>query len=665
MKVPLPLLSKWIQLDKSPSDIAEALTAAGLEVDSIEGNTLDVSLTPNLSHCMSLFGIARELSALFKLPLKEPAVGPLVETGKPIDQFIQADVRDEAAAPLYCLRVIDGVKVAPSPSWLVDELKLLGLKSINNVVDVTNYVMHLIGQPLHAFDGDKISSSQLIVRKARNGESLELLDGRTIALTEEMLLIADDKKPLALAGIMGGLGSSVSHETKSLVLESAHFSAPVIRRSSKKSQTSTESSKRFERGHDPHLTEKALDYAAWLIQSLSGGQIAKGSSLLKVSEFPSKTLVLRHTKVEQILGLHLSLSEIEALLKRLQFRISYEQEGTLQVKVPTFRVDVNSEIDLVEEIARLYGLNHLPRKRSSFRLSSTVPSPFYLFSKEMEQKALKLGLNQLLTSDLLGPKDVDDMSNLIEVNAAVKEQSILRPSLLPGFLHSLKHNIDFKQNDFAAFESGHVYYKLNGRYLEEEKLALILHGKAAAPHWSLPQRPFDYFDLKGIVQKLIGPLSLKMGQMTALHPYRQNEILIDREKIGFLGELNPLTTKKFGIETPVYFAEISLRLLAGIKRTPLRFKPLPHYPSTERDLTLNLAEETAYERLLEKIQECQSSLLESLSLVSVYRHESLGKGRKNLTLRFSFRSQDKTLSFEEAEQEFARLSHALESSYGV
>lgn len=650
MKIPLSLLNKWITVNRTPAQMAEALTGAGLEVDSYNDELLAISLTPNLSHAMSVLGVARELSALFNCPLTPQEITPL-KTGTTSAVTVKVD--DPQNCPRYMALVIEGVTVRPSPAWLQEALALSGIRSINNVVDITNYVMHMIGQPLHAFDLDKIPSKTLIIRKAR-GEKLTLLDGRTVSLDHDMLVIADEKEPLALAGVMGGLSSEVDETTKTILLEVAHFSPSVTRRSSKKTMTVTDGSKRFERGHDANLCDIALPYAAALIQSCAGGIVSSEPVDIKAREFLPKTLVVRLERINKLLGLTLSLNEVEEIFKRLFFTISHRSETTLHVQVPTWRVDITAEIDLVEEVARLYGYNNIPRRRPTFRLSSIGDNPIYCFTKEMETRARCLGLQQLLTCDLIGPRDVEANDNLVFVmNASSQEQSILRPSLLPGLLGCLKHNMNHQEPNLQGFEIGRVHYKLKGQFIEEEKMGIILHGAALPPHWSGPTRDVDFYDLKGLVSRILGnDVVFKPSELSAFHPYQQMQAFLHNESVAILGQLR---------SAPVFFAEINLSLLITLPRPLVPFQPLPVYPATERDLTITLKEETTLEEILKAVDRCRSALLEKVNVVNIYRHENLGRDRKNLSLRFHFRSPHKTLSFEDAEKEFARLSQALES----
>lgn len=666
MKVPRTLLNKWITLTETESAIAASLTEAGLEVDSVDNHVFDISLTPNLSHAMSVLGVARELSALFDIPLLPHQIAPFVVEDTRTDELISIEIENSADCPRYMAAIIEGVTVAPSPAWFVEELQLLGIRPLNNVVDVTNYVMHMIGQPLHAFDLQKIAGKTLYVRHAHKGESLTLLDERTLHLTPEMQIIADQQGPLALAGVMGGQNSGISESTTSLLLESASFSSSTTRKSSRKSATITESSKRFERGHDPHLCLQGLEYAISLIQKLAGGKLARDFIDLKAHDISAKTVVVRLERINKLVGFHFSLSEIEALFKRLHFTITHLTDTTLHVQVPTWRVDITSEIDLVEEAIRLFGVNNLPRVKKPFLLGRLHDSPPYRLAKEFEELSLRHGLMQLLTCDLVGPKDVGEGEHLVKVmNASCQEQSILRPSLLPGLLGSLKHNIDFKEPDLQGFEIGRVHYKMDNKFVEEEKLGIILHGKARETYWSSSAREVDFFDLKGLVISILSkyaPLDLRSSTLADFHPHQQMAVFAAGEQVAILGQIHPRLSQ---LATPVFFAEINLSSLGGLAGKTVTYKPLAKWPAIERDLTITLKEETTLEMALGAVKSCRSELLEDVKLVNIYRHDDLGKNLKNMSLRFYFRSSHKTLSSEEAEKEFARLSHALESLYAT
>lgn len=646
--------------------MADALTHAGLEVDAVHNHVFDISLTPNLSHAMSVLGVARELSALFKIPLF-----PFPDTTLKITESrekVTVTVQDPEAAPRYMARILENIQVSPSPTWLLQELELLGVRPINNVVDITNYVMHMIGQPLHAFDLGLIPSRHIIVRKAKNGEKLSLLDERTVTLQEDMLVIADDKGPLALAGVMGGSSTAVTTKTTSILLEAAHFSPSIVRKTAKKTATITESSKRFERGHDVNLCAKALDYAAFLMQSITGATVSPLLIDVAASSFSPLTIAVRVPRVNKLLGTSLSHNEIEEIYQRLGFTVSEANAEIMDVTVPTRRVDITSEIDLIEEVARIYGFNNIERKQPSFRLSSLGQSSFYTLTSQLREQALRLGLQELLTCDLLSPSECGDSSSLMSVmNASSREQSVLRPSLLPGLLKCLKHNLDHKEADLHGFEMGRVHYQVEGKFIEEEKLGLILHGQKAPSHGlQTSAEKVDFYDIKGLVSSILGkfpsPL-FKASSLKDFHPFQQMEVWVKGEQVALFGRVHPHLTKKFDILSPVYFAEINITLLSQMGAANLSYKPLALYPGTERDLTITLKEETTLEELLGFLPPCD--VLEKVSLVNIYRHKSLGDGLKNMSLRFYFRSPSKTLSYEEAEKEFARLNQALESLYAT
>ncbi len=628
MQVPLALLKQWLPLSESPQQIAEALTSLGLEVDAIDNDILSVSLTPNLSHCFSIRGIAHELSAYYNRPLTSV---PIPEVPSQFTSPIQVTV--EAGCTRYMAMVIEGVKVGPSPQWLEKAVVDLGYRSINNVVDAANYTMAMLGQPLHTFD--KPSSIQ--VRLAKKGERFQ-----ESVLDEEMIVVADGA-PIAIAGIKG---APVTETTTTILLESAHFDPRLVRRASKKLRLSTESSKRFERGHDPHLCPQGLHYAAALI----GG---RASQVIDIHQTlpQARTLTLRPERVCSLIGVALSINEIETLLTRLGFGITKESEKLLHVLVPTWRLDVTAEIDLVEEVARLYGLHNLPQTQERFRLSSLPTAPLFELKQLVQTRALRLGLQELLTSDLIAPPD----EGIAVLNASCVEQSVLRSTLLTGLLETLKHNVDHRLFTLHGFEIGHTHAVIDGQFVEEAKIGILLSGQRLPAHWSVKNGELDFFDMKGLVEELLvdfAPVEWKPCHLAPLHPHQQV-----RSTLGVFGQVHPSLTPQ-----PAFFAEISLHALLNAPRASLQYQRFSPFPAIERDFTVTVAESTPFEALL---AEAADPLLEKVLLQDIYRSDSLGHGLKNMTLRLIFRSKAHTLKAEEAEKPFQAICQRIGTRYAV
>lgn len=648
MQLPLSLIKSFIQTDLPPSRIAEILTLLGIEVDHVsEGSSpiFELSLTPNLGHCMSALGVARELSAALQIPLSR--------TKKTLSKHLldkQIVVRDLSLCPHYMCCLIDNVTVGPSPDWLKKELEACGQKSINNVVDIANFVMMKFGQPLHAFDYDLLEGNSIEVGPSKNSLPFLGLDGIEREVPAGSLFISDSKKPIAIAGIMGGANSSVSEKTTRVLFEAAYFDPISIRNTAKKIDLRTESAQRFEKGVDILGLEEALSEAC----SLLGGTVI-GSSHLKKSSFPLKQIAYRTTRINQLLGTKLSATEIEEIFQRLGFKTKENL-----VEIPSFRNDLNEEIDLVEEVARIYGYNNI-EKTLPRCITSQIPSdPIFLYENELRRQFLGCGLTEFLTCDLLSPKLGDiaqevtppSMGFLKTLYSKSEEYSILRTSLLPGLLQVTKKNLDQKNLDLAAFEIGRIHFLQEGKPLEIPMGAILLTGKATHAHWNRKAADFDYFDLKGIVENIVTATFQPSKHMT-FHPGRQADIHIGDLIVGSLGEVHPTLLQKFDIQQRVLYAEFHIPYLLKSKKTQTRVTPLSQFPASERDWTLPLPLHTPIDQVFQAIHATQSPLLEKAELVDLYLPDNATQ--KNATIRFTYRDMAKTISFDEVEKEHAKI----------
>jgi phenylalanyl-tRNA synthetase beta chain len=647
-------------------------TPIGIDLETIFSDPIfDISLTPNLIHCSSVLGIARELSCLLNLSVQKPKISFKENLDAATDSFIEVQVEDNKLCPRYAARLIKGVKVAPSPKWLKDKLESAGLRSINNVVDATNYVLLEFGHPLHAFDFAKISLGKVMVRKAVDGEVLLTLDGQERKLKESMLVIADHAKPLAIAGVMGGQNSEVTLDTQDILLESAYFNPSSIRKTSKLLGLSTESSKHFERGADPNQVIESLNRVSALIQELAGGFIAKGIIDVKPHEFAKKTIVLRLDRINKLLGLSLSLSEVEVILNKLECKITHEGIEVLHVLVPTYRGDIDREIDLIEEVARIYGYNNIPKVNAHYQGSITPHAPAFVFERKVKEQLLREGLQELLTCDLISPSLSELLHNdkiskeaIISVlNPTSIEQSVLRISLLPGLLQVVKNNQAYLRHDLFGFEIGRVHFKHEGFFKEHTNAAIVLCGKSEPHFWSKAYEEVDFYTLKGHIENLLDGLyfekpTFRPSSINTLHPGRQASIFIDDKMIGTMGEVHPCLLRELSITKRVLFAEIDLHDLYKAKRRPAKMKPLAVFPSISRDWTLPVKDEITIDTLFNFIGTLSSDLLQELTLQSIYKNDKILPGKKNVTLHFVYRDSNKTLSFEEVEKEHERITKA-------
>jgi phenylalanyl-tRNA synthetase beta chain len=641
----------------------------GADVAELFTDTVfEIGLTPNLGHCNSVIGVARELSAVLKTPVVYPQI--FLEENKSLHTLglIKVDLQDHEKCPRYSCRVIKNVKVGPSPEWLKQRLLASGIRPINNVVDITNYVFLESGQPLHAFDYDKIADQKIIVRSAQDGEVFVTLDDKERTLTKDDLLICDADKGIAIAGVMGGKNSEVTDSTSSIVLEAAYFNPTSIRKTSKRLGLSTDSSKRFERGSDPNGVLIGLDRAAMLIQQLAQGEVAENFIDVKKRTFDEKEIDCRLSRANEILGTNLSVSEVENVFKRLDFSYRYDGQNTLRVKVPTYRVDVLSEIDLIEEIARIYGYDNIERSLPKYTGTKIPPTPIFLFERKVRDRLVAEGLQEFLNCDLIGPSILeiigekeDSLEPVKVLNPISIEQSELRTSLLPGLLQVVKYNNAHQNQDLAGFEIGRIHYKDAEKYKEQTVMAILLSGKAIQHTWDSKPREFDFFDLKGIVENLLKELRIfnvtyKPTALKSFHTGRQAGVYVGSLEIGSIGEIHPAIQRRLDVSERIYFAEFNLHDLYQIAEVDYVMKSIPLYPASERDWTVTVSEDLPVQELFDLIKAVPSSLLKNVSLLDVYRSEKLGHDLKNITLHFVYRDDQKTLSQEAVDSEHAKIT---------
>lgn len=655
--------------------------------DLVEGTDLsclyediifEISLTPNLGHCSSVLGIARELSAATNIPLKPIKIEVHEDEKRLASSLIEVKVSNTTDCPKYACRVMTDVTVGNSPDWLKKRLAACGIRSINNIVDVTNYVMLELGHPLHAFDKDRLGS-QIIVKNPNKGETFVTLDGKTRILEDSDIVISSANEALALAGIMGGQNSEVHDATKNIVLEAACFSPSSIRKTSKRLGMSTDASKKFERGCDPNILTKCLDRAAMLIQQTAGGSILKGVIDAGLKDFPKKTINCRLKRINTVLGTHLKKVEVADIFKRLEFVTQIVDDETFSVQVPTYRNDLKEEIDLVEEVARIYGFGNIVVEGVRYRSSEIQHDKMFLFEREIRTRILREGLQEFLTCDLIGPTLLEIVGkNNYEINAHTVvdhsyvqvtnptsiEQSILRNTVLPGLLQVVKYNIDHQNPDISGFEIGRIHFKDAGNYVEQSVLGIVMCGKSRPHHYDQKPQNVDFFDLKGVIENLLGELkvkniSFKESKILPLHPGRQTAIYSGDLLLGIIGEVHPAVQRRLDVTEKILFAEINLHNLSEVSTANETMKPLPIFPGSERDLTLTLKESVPVESVFQAVREASSKHLESLSLIDVYRSDKLGANLKNVTFRFFYRDLESTMSQEKVDKEHARIVQSV------
>ncbi len=672
MKIPLSLIKSFLSNDLSAEQIGDTLTLLGLEVDAVVKTLggdfiFDISLTPNLGHCMSALGIARELSAHLRTQLTLPK-NSIQKYGKPSD--FQVKIREKELCPRYVCQSIENVSIQPSPAWLQDILVASGMQPVCNVVDAANYIMLKRGQPFHIFDADAIAGKSLVIEKLIKTTPFVGLDNQPREVLANTLVVADAQGVLAIAGILGAQRGSVGDHTKNILVEAALFDSASIRQTTKSLAFRSESSQRFEKGVDPNGSLNAVQELISFIQELSGGLAERALIDTRSEAIEPCKVRLRMTQVHRMLGLKISATEIADIFHWLQMPLKEEREGVWIVSVPPFRADISEEIDLVEEVARIYGYNHIEKPTPRFNSSQIPNAREYSFEKNLRQRLVGFGLQEFLTADLISPKMAaaafewirPGASLLTVLHAKTEEYSILRPSLLPGMMQSAKENFNQKTQTLHAFEVGRIHFLQNDRVIEEPMAAILLTGEASLPHWSRKTSDVDFFDLKGLLENLFEAMHVPHPRCEpsghpSFHPSRQANLFVQERCLGSFGEVHPTLLEKCHIKQRLFYAEINLHLLMDLERSIHAMRPLAQFPNSERDATLSLPLEMPIARVFEKIASTASLLLEKAKLIDLYIPGE--SPTKNATFRFSYRDPLKTISLEEVESAHAKLLNSL------
>ncbi len=638
-----------------------------LEAMELQEWVLRLDLTPNYGHCLSLLGVAREVAALLGSEVTLPEM-ELKESGPPAGEKAGVEIKDADGCPRYSARIITGIEVGPSPFWLQQRLLAAGIRPINNVVDITNYVMLELGQPLHAFDYDLIRGKEIIVRRARRGEQLVTLDDQTRELLPSDLVICDQEGPIALAGVMGGASTEVSGETKSLLLESANFHPVSVRKTAKRLSLPSEASHRFERGVDINGTCRALDRAAGLLARMAGGQVLPGT----IDSYPDpgeeRVIRLRSSGVKDLLGIELEKNEVASLLEALQLGVKKEEDGELRVSIPSFRPDLEGEADLIEEVARHHGYNNIP-----LTLPQGMGQGRLTTGQRVERRARRLlqamGLSEVINYSFIAPEPNQSFSAEIMArgdslklnNPLSEEMSVMRRSLIPGLLETVRRNINRSQEKVAVFELGALFCWQEGRVLEEEALAAVHHGEADDP-WDLEAGGFYY--LKGVMERLLArlgikSLSLRESSFDFLHPGRQAYLELEGKVFGLLGELLPSLQQEYELRERLAVFEVDFSYLQERASFETDYQSLPRYPGTSRDLALILDQKVHAHQVEEIISKMGKPLLQNVQLFDLYRGPQLPADKKSLAYNLHFQSPERTLTDEEVDLVVEKIIAAL------
>lgn len=672
MRVPIEWLKEYVDVQVSPEDLAHRLTMAGLEVEAIEHDegepVLNVKVTPNRGDCLSMVGVAREVAALYGLPLRHPM--PSARTTEPGDapQYASVQIIDEDLCPRYAARVVRNIRIAPSPEWMQRRLIAAGMRPINNVVDVTNYVMLELGQPLHAFDLDLLPGGQIVVRRAKPGERIVTLDGVERELQPEMLMICDASHPVAVAGVMGGGETEVTSNTRNVLLESAHFNPTSIRRTAQRLQLSTEASYRFERVVDPGGVVSALDRACELLQQIGAGEPVDGVVDVYPRSTKECTVTLRPQRCNLLLGLNLDAQTMVDCLRRLQLGAELI-DGVIHATVPTFRPDLNIEEDLAEEVGRVYGYENIPERLPFGHTHRGSDSPDTRLIRPLQEAFVRAGLVEVHTHTLRAPGPLDDPNRApVRVrNAASEELSTLRNSLIPSLVDVVAHNLARRQTEIFLFEVGRVFYVLpDGDYMETLKAGFAITGSVFPPGWDARYPAADFFTAKGVVQTLLETVGVEEAQYAPasdprFHPGRSAKVSVSEQEVGIFGELHPDVLEKLDITRRTVLAgEFDVYTLWSLATGRVRYVPLPKYPAVLRDLAVVAAEDVPYQTVEQTVRQAGGTLLESVRLFDVYRGERIPEGTRSLALSLTFRSSERTLTDDEVDQIVGQIVQALE-----
>ncbi|AGA67739.1 phenylalanyl-tRNA synthetase, beta subunit [Desulfitobacterium dichloroeliminans LMG P-21439] len=652
-------------------------TPLGTTMDTLFGQgdcVLDLELYPNRPDCLGMINVAREVSSLTGGELHLPA---WAETEKgpdyPADPQAKIIIDDPELCHRYAGLVVEDVKIEPSPAWLQKRLKAAGVRPISNIVDITNYIMLEMGQPLHAFDRDAIAGA-VHVRRAQSGEKLMTLDDAERELDSEMLLIADDEKALGLAGVMGGLNSEITDSTKRLFVESAHFSGVSIRRTSRRLGLRSEASNRFEKGVNPHGVAASLGRVAELVIELGAGKpVGFVEKISQLSEPAVVTLTVEKTNT--LLGTQLTAEEITEVLKRLRFSY-HEEAGAYQVEIPTYRADIAIEEDLIEEVARLTGYDRIPTTFPQGDQTQGRRTPEQEFRRKLRHLLIRLGLNEVMTYSFTRP-DADrkfgDMEQAIPLlNPLREELSVMRTALLPSIMEIAARNIARRNLDIRLFELGSIY-KSKERPLvqlpqEELHCAGVIWGKSPR-HWTTPVTEYDFYTIKGIIEEIAREFGLELEfrvpqQAELTHPGRSAEIFLKGEKIGFMGEIHPALGKEWELERALIF-ELAVVPMMDASNRNIRAYSIPKFPAMHRDLAVVVPLEVSAQDVMKRIKALGGELLEQVDIFDVYTGKPIPEDRKSLAFTLKYQSLDRTLKDEEVNALNQQVLDGIEKEFGA
>jgi len=648
------------------------------KVFNIENDEVfEIGLTPNRADAMSHMGVARDLRAALiqknaSLELITPSVSKFKVDKRTLK--IDVDVKDSSLAPRYCGVTISGVTIKPSPSWLQNRLKAIGLTPKNNVIDVTNYVLHELGQPLHAFDAAKING-KVTVKTVEAGTKFVTLDDVERTLHEEDLLICDDKGPMCLAGVFGGKNSGVSENTTTIFLESAYFNPVTIRKTAKRHTLSTDASFRFERGIDPTITEYALKRAALLIQEVAGGEITSDVIDVYPKKIEDFTVFLNYEKAFKLIGQELPKETIKKIVASLDIKVNNSSDAGLGLIIPAYRVDVQREVDVIEEILRVYGYNNITfSKKLNATVAKSARTEDYKVQNIIASQLNSFGFHEMMANSLTTP-DYVQLSELLKeeynvtmLNPLSSELSVMRQSMLYSGLEAISYNINRKNSDLKLFEFGKSYRKLLSGYNEKKHLTLFVSGNRVSESWTNVQKPTDFFLFKGYVNSILSRLGFDKTQNLPV----ENDIFsegiafaLGNDTLVEMGTVKKSILKHFDIKQEVFYAEFNWDLIIKLLSNKIKFTAIPKYPEVRRDFALLVDTNVAFESIYKVARQTEKSLLKDINLFDVYEGKNLPEGKKSYAVSFTIQDTTKTLTDVQIDKIMSKLQSNFESELGA
>ncbi len=675
MKASYNWLKDFVDFELTPKELAHTLTMAGLEVEAIEeveGDTVfDIGITPNRADCLNIRGIAREISTILETPLKDISAQNTNEEG----EGPSVEIKDQELCPRYSSRIVTGIKPGPSPEWLSKRLESCGIRSMLNIVDITNYILLELGQPMHAFDFDKLSGKKIIVRRAGDSDKITTLDNEERKLSKDMLLICDAEKPVAVAGVMGGLDTEVTESTVNVLLESAYFNPSSVRRTAKQLNLSTESSYRFERGVDREAVTLAMDRAAQLITEIAGGTITEVTDNYP-EPYAQNQIQISFEKINSIIGIDIEESFIEKTLRSLGCQVERAGES-ITIVPPSFRGDIEKDFDIIEEVARLYGYDNIPSTLPVMQMSAAPEHKRQELTKKLKESLVKSGYSEVINFSFMNPDSLDKLNmsdddsrrKLILVkNPLRKEDSAMRTTLVPALLTNLNTNLNRGEKMLRFFEISKVFLPSEDKLPEEiVQLGVAYHKETVSDIWA--NRHEGFYDLKGVMENVLSGLKIKdlsfsTKSFTAepyMHPGKSCAIIINNVKIGVVGTLHPAVAEAYDIKGDVTIAEIyNIEKIIDTIPSEASFIPLPKFPYIERDIALVVHDSVTVNSVKEEILSTESDIIESVKVFDVYKGKPIPQDKKSLAFAVRYRSTDKTLTDAEVDAVHADILGRLQ-----